>query len=245
MPIVPRLTTTVLAGHRYYRITSLRFRTPQVARHKKVVNGEGAVDSLTGGRYNHPGARAVYLAEDPLTCFAEKMFYFHREVIGALDISHITKDIPQFQRQFIVWAIVFQKSVPDVYELSPANSGAKNIYPSLMLNPSQDYEHLKKGRAAIQHDRYKGLRAPSCRVRGTGNRVVLFEDQSKNVQSIVPFQVEFRLITSANPPVPFANHALDLLDFTSGEVRVNLPAAPNPHPVFGAYQDWTRVDFNH
>ena len=49
------------------RITSLAFRTAGVRHHPKVVNGEGAVRSRHGARYNYRAARTVYLAEDPLT----------------------------------------------------------------------------------------------------------------------------------------------------------------------------------
>ena len=76
--------------------------------------------------------------------------------------------------------------------------------------------------------------------------IVLFQDQSKNIQSITPYEVEFRLMTSADPPTPFTNHAVDLLDFTAGEVRVVLaPGLQGPHPVLAAYSDWTRSEFNH
>ena len=137
------------------------------------------------------------------------------------------------------------KDVPGVFDLSLMNASALNVYPSLMLNPAQDYEHFKDNRAAIQSNGDQGHRAPSSRVRGTGHMVVLFQDQSQNVQSITPHEVEFRLITSADPPAPFAT-AADLLDFAAGEVRV-IPA-PNPHPphsVPDTYRDWTRVEFNH
>src|SRR4051794_4900675 len=85
MPVSPGLGFSVPAGVSYYRITSLAFRTKSSRHHPKVVNGEGAVRSRHGARYNYPGARAVYLAEDPLTCLAEKMFYSHREVLTGLD----------------------------------------------------------------------------------------------------------------------------------------------------------------
>jgi hypothetical protein len=76
--------------------------------------------------------------------------------------------------------------------------------------------------------------------------VVLFQDQSKNVQSITPHQVEFRLMTSGDPPAPSTNHATDLLDFAAGEVRVIPGSNPHPpHPSLDAYRDWTRVEFNH
>ncbi len=202
--------------------------------------------SRKGARYNHPGARAVYSAEDPLTCFAERMFYFHRDALSALDICHIASAFPPFQQPFLLWEIHFRKDIPDVFELSLANASAMNVYPSLMLNPSQDYNHLKDRRAAIQSNGYQGLRAPSSRVRGSGHMVVLFQDQSKNVQSITPHEVEFRLITSTHPPTPFTNHATDLLDFAAGEVRVITVANPAPvQPALDAYRDSTRVEFNH
>ena len=76
--------------------------------------------------------------------------------------------------------------------------------------------------------------------------VVLFQDQSQNVQSITPHEVEFRLINAGDPPAPFTNHATDLLDFAAGEIRV-IPG-PNPPPLnpsLDAYRAWTRVEFNH
>src|SRR5205085_2359924 len=102
MSIVPGLTMTVCAGRPYYRITSRNFRTKIASHHKKVVNGEGAVNSPTGGRYNHPAALVVYLAEEPRTCFAERMFYFHREVLPKLDLCHIpgAPPLPPFQQQY-------------------------------------------------------------------------------------------------------------------------------------------------
>ena len=77
MPVSPGLGLRVPAGVRFYRITSVAFRTRSAAHHTKVVNGEGAVRSRHGARYNYPGVRSVYLADTPLTCFAERMFYFH------------------------------------------------------------------------------------------------------------------------------------------------------------------------
>jgi RES domain-containing protein len=246
MPIIPGLIATVRAGQPYYRITSTRLRTPSTREHKKVVDGGGAVLSSSGGRYHYPGARAVYLAEDPATCFAERLYYFHRDVLTGLDTYHITGRFPAFQETAVLWEILFRKDIPDVFELSLTNASAMGVYPSLMLNPSQDYKHLKDRRAAIQSNGYQGLRSPSSRVRGTGHMVVLFQDQSKNVQSITPHEVEFRLVTSDTPPAPFTNHATDLLDFAAGEVRVIPSPNPHPpHPSLDAYRDWTTVEFNH
>lgn len=76
--------------------------------------------------------------------------------------------------------------------------------------------------------------------------VVLFQDQSRNVSRITPHQVEFRLITSGDPPAPFTNHATDLLDFAAGKVRVIPGSDPSPvQPALDTYRDWTRVEFNH
>jgi hypothetical protein len=203
-------------------------------------------DHLSCQGNNHPGVRTVYLAEDPATCFAEKMFYFQQEALIGLDVYHITHVFPPFQRPFVLREIFFRKDVPDIFESSLANASAMNVYPSLMLNPSQEYEHLKNRRAAIQSNGYQGLRAPSSRVRGSGHMIVLFQDQSKNVQSITPYEVEFRLMTSADPPTPFTNHAVDLLDFTVCEVRAVLaPGLQGTHLALAAYSDWTWVEFNH
>jgi RES domain-containing protein len=246
MPIVQGLSTTIAAGRPHYRVTALTYRSGHRVQQKDVVNGKGALHQGHGARYNHPGVQTVYLAEDPLTCFAERMFYFHREALTMLDLFHLTGDFPAFQEIRILWEIVFKKDVPGVFDLSLANASAMNVYPSLMLNPSQDYNHLKDRRAAIQSNGYQGLRAPSSRVRGTGHMVVLFHDQSQNVQSISPHEVEFRLITASDPPAPFTNHATDLLDFAAGEVRVVPGAIPHPpHPALNAYGDWMRVEFNH
>jgi RES domain-containing protein len=246
MPVIPGLTTTIRAGQPYYRITSRTFRAPNRARHREVVNGAGGILSRDGARYNYPGARTVYLAEDPATCLAERMFYFHREVLSQLDAYHRTGILPAFQQSRVLWEVRFKKDVPDVFELSLANASAMNSFPTLMLNPSQDYEHLKDRRAAIQSNGYQGLRAPSSRIRETGHMIVLFEDQSKNVHTIIPHEVEFRLITAGDLPEPFTNHAVDLLDFTAGEVRVRLASGSQaPHPTLAACQDWTRFEFNH
>jgi RES domain-containing protein len=235
MPIIPGLTTTVGAGQTYYRITPLAMRTGRPRDHRNVVDGQGTIQRATGGRYHYPGVRTVYLAEVPATCFAEKLFYFHREVLRELDNYHRTGDLPAFQDTFALWEIRFRRDIPDVFELNLANASAMNVFPTLMLNPAQDYEHLKDRRAAIQSSGYRGLRAPSSRVRGSGEMVVLFQDQSQNIQSITPYEVEFRLMTSADPPAPFANHAVDLLDFTAGEVRVRLSSGSQaPHPTLAA-----------
>jgi RES domain-containing protein len=239
MTIVPGLTTTVPAGRPYYRITLLEHRPRRRGGYKQVVNGEGAIMRREGARYNHPGARAVYLAENPETCFAERMYYFHRDFLARLDNYHINGVFPAFQKTFDLWEIRLRRDIPDVFELSLANASAMNVFPTLMLNPSRDYNHLKDRRAAIQSNGYQGLRAPSCRVRGTGHMVVLFQDQSQNVQSITLHEVEFRLMTSADPPAPFTNHAADLLDFTAGGASSGSPPAPTvlnrrwPHTRIG------------
>src|SRR5436853_7734683 len=117
MPISPGLGVTVTSGVSYYRITSLAFRTASRRHHAKVVNGEGAVRSRHGARYNYPGARSVYLTEDPPTCFAEKMFYFQREVLTALDGLHLphSPGIPSFPQRFVLWDVVLTNPVTNVF----------------------------------------------------------------------------------------------------------------------------------
>jgi hypothetical protein len=76
---------------------------------------------------------------------------------------------------------------------------------------------------------------------------VLFDDQSKNVATITPYEVEFRMITPArSPSVAFTRHGSDLLDYRAGEVRVTAsslaPAIPARLSKFSA---WTLIEFNH
>ena len=176
-----------------------------------------------------------------LTCFTEKMFYFQREVVRRLDALHLplSPGVPAFSDTFTLWEILLKKPVSDVCHLTPARASAVGVFPSLMLNPSQDYEHLKERRTFIESNRYKGLRAPSSRSTTGGEMIVLFDDQSKNVE-LKPYTVEFRLVTV--PPVaPFGNHMTELLDFTAGEVRF-VGAIP---PGVAGYAGWTLVRFNH
>ena len=239
MPVSPGLGLSVPAGARFYRITSVAFRTRSAAHHTKVVNGEGAVRSRHGARYNYPGVRTVYLADTPLTCFAERMFYFHREVLTGLDGLHLlpVSVVPPFLQTFVLWAVVFRTAVANVFDLSVANAPAAGVFPCLLMNPSQDYRHLKDRRAAIQAASYRGLKAPSTRSSTPGNMVVLFDDQSKNVASITPYGVEFRLIDPEG--MPFASHATDQLDYVAGEVRVvtSPGAAPLPATIAG-FSTW-------
>jgi RES domain len=249
MAVSPGLGITVAAGVSYYRITSLGFRTASSKHHAKVVNGEGAVRSRHGARYNYPGARSVYLTEDPPTCLAEKLFYFQREVLTALDGLHLphSPGIPPFSQKFVLWDVVLRNPVTNVFDLSIANAPAAGVFPCLMLNPSQDYHHLKDRRADMQASGYRGLRAPATRVVGGGNMVVLFDDQSKNLHAITPYEVEFRLITPGAPPrAPFASHVTNLLDYLAGELRVVAPLAPAAlPPALLPFAAWTVVPFNH
>src|SRR5262245_6772918 len=199
MAVSPGLGVTVPAGVSLYRITSRTFRTASARHHRKVVNGEGAVRSRHGARYNYLGVRTVYLAEDLVACLAEKMFYFHREVLTGLDSLHVMPApvVPPFLQTFVLWDVVLRDPVANVFDLTVANAPAASVFPGLLLNPSQDYMHLKDRRADIQAAGYNGLRAPSTRATAPGNMVVLFDDQSGNLASITPYDVEFRLLTPA------------------------------------------------
>jgi len=64
MSISAAFAVAVPANKSLFRITSSAFLTPNPLLHPRVVDGNGAVKSRHGARYNHPGARAVYLAED-------------------------------------------------------------------------------------------------------------------------------------------------------------------------------------
>jgi hypothetical protein len=241
MPVNPALAITIPAGSVYYRITPISFHTPNPVHHRKVVNGMGARKSHSGARYNYGGALSVYLAETVETCLAEKMFYFHRETLRRLDALHLplSPGVPLFSGIFTLWEIRLKNAIPAVCQLSQASASAVVVFPSLMLNPSQDYEHLKDRRAFIESNGYNGIKAPSSRSVTAGEIVVLFDDQSKNVD-LNPYRVEFRLVTPA-PVSPFSNHLTQMLDFTEGEVRF-----PGGGPTgLAGFTTWTRVSFNH
>jgi hypothetical protein len=169
------------------------------------------------------------------------MFYFQREAVRRLDALHLplSGGVPPFAKTFTLWEIRLKKAVPDVCHLTVANASAIGVFPSLLVNPSQDYEHLKERRAFIESNGYNGIRTPSSRSIAGGEMIVLFEDQSKNVD-LQPYTVEFRLVTS---PVatPFVNHLTQVLDFTAGEVRF-VGAGP---PGVAEYIQPTHVSFNH
>jgi RES domain len=241
MPVNQGLAITIPASSALYRITPISFHTPNPVHHKKVVNGMGARKSHIGARYNYGGALSVYLADTVETCLAEKMFYFHRETIRRLDALHLplSPGVPLFLATFTLWEIRLKKAIPGICHLVPSSASAVGVFPSLMLNPSQDYEHLKDRRAFIESNGYNGIKAPSSRSVKGGEIVVLFDDQSTNV-NLNPYTVEFRLVTRA-PVAPFSNHLTQVLNFTEGEVQFVGGKPPGAAGSTG----WTTVAFNH
>lgn len=201
----------------------------------------GARKSYGGARYNHGGVLTVYLADTVETCVAEKLFYFQREIMRRLDALHlpVNAGVPAFRETFTLWEIRLKNDVHDVCHLTQHSASAVGVYPSLMTNPSQDYEHLKDRRNFIESSGYQGIRAPSSRSTTGGEMIVLFDDQSKNVD-LIPFTIECRVITPP-PATPFVNHLTELLDFTAGDMRFTgaMPAG------LAGYAAWTRVSFNH
>jgi len=240
MAINPHLTTVLKAGVTYYRITSPQFHTNSPTHHRRVVNGQGAARNPVGSRYAHGLVPTVYLANDLETCLAERMFYFHREVLPQLDQAHITGFLPPFQLPSVLWEMEFKDDVTDLADLTRF-ANAFGIFPALMLNPSQDYLHLKEARARIQGAGYAGLVAPSARSAAGGMMTVIFGDQSKNVAVIRPHPMQSRLICTGSPTKPFANHVTDSLDFTAGEVF--FPHSPTISGI--KRSGWFRVKFNH
>jgi hypothetical protein len=241
MAVNPALAITIPASSPLFRITPISFHTPNPVHHKKVVNGMGARKSSSGARYNGGGVLSVYLADTAETCLAEKMFYFHRETVRRLDALHqpFSLGVPVFSAAFTLWQISLKSAVPDVCHLTQASASVVGVFPSLVLNPSQDYEHLKERRAFIESNGYNGIKAPSSRSVTGGEIVVLFDDQSRNV-NLNPYTVEFRLVTRA-PVAPFSNHLTQVLDFTEGEVQF-VSGKP---PGLAGYAGWTTVAFNH
>ncbi|MCH9686934.1 MAG: RES family NAD+ phosphorylase [Deltaproteobacteria bacterium] len=220
---MPRVDTNlcapIRAGQPLYRITSNAFLTRDSTLHRQVVNGEGALHSPLGGRYNFPGAQTVYLADAPATCFAERLFYLQREIIAGIDRAHIMPHgVPPFTQPCVLWTVTLAVDMPSVFDLD-AHGSFYQVFPSLSLSPSQDYEHLKAKRAEIQAHGYQGLSARSTRSRDGGRILAMFGDLSPLVASIEPTPPEVRLVTRDLPRRPFVNHAVDRLDFNTGEVR--------------------------
>jgi RES domain-containing protein len=252
MSVSPGLTVQILPNKSFFRITSQALYTTDPADHVTVVNGQGSVNSWNGGRYNARGVVTVYLTEDIETCFAEKMFYFQRGFLNALDSVHLVNigAIPPYTQRFVLWEVKFRYSIRDVFDLTIPHAHTQfNVFPSLTLNPHQDYKHLADKRADIQSSGYNGIRVPSSRTTNGGNIIVLFHDQSSNVLQIDPYEVEFQLIVKSNSrySTSFANHGNDILDFTSGNVRI-LPRPSPPlsfrpqYPTGGQlYRFWQRV----
>jgi hypothetical protein len=169
------------------------------------------------------------------------MYYFQREVLSALDIAHITNSPPPpFSMLCVLWRIVFAKDIQPVCDLTIPNAAVNyDVSPSLMLNPSQDYWHLKQRRNEIQHYGYTGLIAPSTRCPQGGRMVVLFNGQSGNLHTIDPFDTEIRLITTPGN-AQFANYKTDTLNFTACEAQiVGMPSG------LATYNNFVPVSFNH
>jgi hypothetical protein len=241
MPVVKGLTTIIPAGASVFRITSPNFLTSDPADHLKVVNGQGPVINNSKGRYNHGLVPTVYLAETIEPCFAEKMFYFHRETLRALDLAHLIGAIPPYEKRFILWEVVFKHEISDIFDMNINGAHAYfGIYPAMAVNPSQDYEHLKEKRGDIQGGGYKGIRVRSSRSTKNGNTVVLFENQSSNVDSVTPYEVDFRLITPKNKPL--TNHANEFIDFSAGQIKFTrrIPAKAGKH-----FSEWEKLKFHH
>jgi len=181
------------------------------------------------------------LSETVEACLAERMFYFHREIIEAMEALHLNASLlPSFQKPSVLWEIEFSAPITNVLDLSQTNASAVSVFPSLVLNPARDYQHLRDRRGNIQVAGYQGLRAPSARSTQGGHIVVLFNGQSNNVSRITPYSVEFGLITPAPNLTHFANHATEALAYTAGAVRM-----PSGGPGGTLYQNWTKVAFNH
>ncbi|ETW97438.1 MAG: hypothetical protein ETSY2_44645 [Candidatus Entotheonella gemina] len=236
---------TLAAGTPLYRITSPGFLTASRALHANVVNGQGALHNPHGARYNYPGVVTVYLAETLDTCFAEMMFYFQREYLQRLDLSHmaypgVSALTPPFQKTYVLWRIELQHDVPDIADLNTASAGYFGVFPLMLTNPSQDYWHLKQRRAHIQSQGYAGIRAPSSRSTTGGHIIALFQSQSGNVASIEPVEMEVRLIQPSG--AVFSNHVTESLDFEACEVQ----ATSNPLPSWvSAYSNWNPLRLHH
>ena len=234
------------AGSMLYRISSPAFLTKSPAHHPKVVNGQGALHSPSGARFNHGMVPTVYLAENPETALAEIMFYFQREYLQTLDAWHVSFPAllapPPYQKRFVLWRLELAKDILDVADLTVSSAPHFGVFPLMLTNPSQDYRHLKDRRNYIQALKYNGIRTRSSRSSSGGHICALFADQSKNVKSLAHVDIELRLIKPASSG-PFTVYATEELDFHACEVQVS---ATGVVPTWAsAYSTWSAVGFNH
>lgn len=236
------MSTLLKRGKACFRLTSRAQLSRNQADHPNIVNGQGPFQPHSkGARYNTQHQVTTYLTDRPETCLSERMFYFHRETVQLLDKSHYLGVLPPFSVTLVLWEIVFAKDVTDLFDmLHPPNLMYFNIFPSLPLNPTHDYEHLKQKRNEIQAKGYEGIVAPSSRCTAGGSMHVLFKDQSKNVLTIEPHFVEFRLVNDSRKP--FVNHAHEMLDFTQGQIKVDPATASRS---LAKYTAWTNMKFHH
>jgi len=202
---------TFSAGTPCFRITSRNQFTTSSTLHVKVVNGQGALKSTNGARYNYPGVITVYLTENIDTCLAEKAFYFQQEYLQSLDGFHMRNPMggvgPAPAIDAVLWRIEFAIDIHNIANLNAVSAGFFGVFPCMMTNPSQDYWHLKHRRANMQAVGYSGLFAPSSRSCAGGRLLVIFGDQSANVARIDPVEISMRLLSNPNPPPnPFLNH---------------------------------------
>ena len=242
--ILPRkakggLISAIQTSTPYFRITSTSFFKLKKSDYVTVVNGQGAVRSRSGARYNYPGATTVYLTEDIETCFAERLFYYQRECVRGIDFSELTGVLPRFEIEFVLWEVRFNQDIENVVDLGSLEAHDYfEIPPFLNLNPSQDFDMLKRKRAEIQAKGYKGMRVPSSRARNHGNLIVLFDDQSRNVHSIIPYRMLIRLVTKEGKPF---DNIHEFLDSNAGEVKILTTTLPSNGE---AYKNWKRVEFH-
>lgn len=244
MTAPPQFGFTVRAHTPLYRITSRSHYSANPAHHPSVVDGRNSRRTARGGRYNFPGVTTVYLAEKPETAVAEMLLYFHKDTLRLLDLHQISSlPVPPFAKKVILWEIELQRDIQGLFDMNqPGASSSRFVYRAFISSPYHDYWHLCQRRAEIEAAGYEGIYVTSARDPTGGNIIVLFNDQSGNVSSITPYELELQLLTSVGTLFNDAiNHDLDF-----GRAHVSITSSTAPLPSWATSLIGGKIlSFNH
>jgi hypothetical protein len=171
------------------------------------------------------------------------LLYFHKDTLRLLDLHHIASwPIPPFVKSFILWEIGFQRDISAVFDMTqPGASSSRLVYRAFISSPYHDYWHLCQRRAEIEAAGYEGIRVTSARDSSGGNIIVLFNDQSGNVSTITPYELDFRLLTPLGTPFrDIINHELDF-----GRADVSMLSSSAALPTWAKSLSGKTLTFNH
>jgi len=236
------ITTELKTNQYFYRITSEKQKNNYDPDYNKIFNGLGALRNPLPSRYSLGNRLTVYLSDNIDSCIAEYAYYFLKQYLTKTDefiytnnlfnYSNTSKHFAFFPHhesdEFILWCMKLKYPIGNIAVINNSTATSFGIYPTFTISPSHDYLHSGAVRDVIQNKGYKGLIAPSSRdvnnnsisINNTnmGNIVVLFEDQSKNISSIEPYRIAFKLSQDNNKS--FSDISRQSLNFNTCHIQI-------------------------